>query len=182
MESYEQEARRIFPGMRPVLDVCCGGKLFYYEPDSPIVTFMDKRQGEFNVGEGREIKISPTMLGDFTSRPWMDGGRFSGFSLVVFDPPHLIKAGPRSFMRAKYGVLGKDWKEKLSKGFSECFRVMRQDGVLVFKWSTSAIPIEEALLCSPYKPLLGDKRGHTRWTIFIKRKELERRGRKKHVD
>nr|DAV49546.1 MAG TPA: hypothetical protein [Caudoviricetes sp.] len=35
---------------------------------------------------------------------------------------------------------------------------------------------------SDYKPLLGDKRGHTRWTIFIKRKELERRGGKKHVD
>lgn len=164
MEEYEKEAAKIFPGLRPVLDVCCGGRLFYYEPDARIVTFMDKRRGEFKVGEGREIKVFPDMLGDFTRLPWVDGGKFFGFSLVVFDPPHLIKAGPKSFMRAKYGV-------------------MRQNGVLVFKWSTVDIPMEEVLRCSPYKPLLGDKRGHTRWIIFIKCKELERReGNEKRIE
>lgn len=183
MEEYEKEAAKIFPGLRPVLDVCCGGRLFYYEPDARIVTFMDKRRGEFKVGEGREIKVFPDMLGDFTRLPWVDGGKFFGFSLVVFDPPHLIKAGPKSFMRAKYGVIGKEWKEKITKGFEECFRVMRQNGVLVFKWSTVDIPMEEVLRCSPYKPLLGDKRGHTRWIIFIKCKELERReGNEKRIE
>lgn len=28
-----------------ILDVCCGGKMFYFNPDSPLVTFMDIREG-----------------------------------------------------------------------------------------------------------------------------------------
>nr|DAI59972.1 MAG TPA: hemK protein [Caudoviricetes sp.] len=164
-----------YSSLRPVLDVCCGGRLFYYERNTPVVTFQDIRRGTFEAGEGRTITVDPDVAGDFTNLSYEDGGEHKGFALVVFDPPHLKRAGPHSFMRAKYGVLDKDWKKELGQGFRECFRVLRNDGVLVFKWSTSDIPMEEVLKLSPYRPLLGDQRGHTRWAIFIKHGGMRRK-------
>ncbi len=160
---------------RPVLDVCCCGKLFYYEKNTPVVTFQDIRQGIFEAGKGRNVVVNPDRLEDFTKLSYQDGGPTEGFSLVVFDPPHLKKAGPHSFMRAKYGVLEKDWEKELRQGFLQCFRVLRDEGILIFKWSTSDIPINEVLKLSPYRPLLGDQRGPTRWTAFIKSESMKRK-------
>jgi hypothetical protein len=56
------------------------------------------------------------------------------FSLVVFDPPHVARAGKTSFVTDKYGYLDKNtWRDDLRKGFAECMRVLKKDGVLVFK-------------------------------------------------
>ncbi|MDF3823072.1 anhydro-N-acetylmuramic acid kinase, partial [Leptospira sp. 96542] len=41
------------------------------------------------------------------------------FKLVAFDPPHLVRAGPRSWLAAKYGKLSQDWREDLRAGFAE---------------------------------------------------------------
>jgi hypothetical protein len=45
--------------------------------------------------------------------------------LVVFDPPHLKHAGPRSWLRAKYGVLGESWRE--IKSIEELAQVIYDD-------------------------------------------------------
>ncbi len=71
----------------------------------------------------------------------------------------------------KYGCLKGDWKTTLEKGFSECFRVLDPDGVLIFKWSEVQIPLREILPLSPYPPIFGSragKNGITHWLCFMK--------------
>nr|DAI76234.1 MAG TPA: putative modification methylase [Caudoviricetes sp.] len=160
---------------RHVMDLCCGGKLFYYDKDCPEVLSQDVRQGWFEFPNNRILEIAPTILGDFTDmKDIPDGSYWTGYSLVVFDPPHLLRAGENSFLRAKYGVLPKAWKECIRKGFDNGFRVLRKNGVLLFKWSDVQIPHVDVLELSPYRPLLGDKRGTTRWTVFIKAECLKK--------
>lgn len=154
---------------RYAMDLCCGGKLFYYDKDCPAVLYQDNRQGIFEYPEGRFLEVAPSLLGDFTDMKNIpSGSKYTGFSLVVFDPPHLLRAGENSFLRTKYGVLPKDWKESIRKGFENGFRILRNNGVLLFKWSDVQIPHKDVIELSPYKPLLGDKRGSTRWTVFLK--------------
>ena len=74
-------------------------------------------------------------------------------------------------MAAMYGVLDKTWKEDLQKGFAECFRVLKPDGVLIFKWCEYEIPLREVLALTPFKPLFGHPSGKmqkTHWVTFMK--------------
>jgi 23S rRNA G2069 N7-methylase RlmK/C1962 C5-methylase RlmI len=67
------------------------------------------------------------------------------FKLVVFDPPHLF-LGEKSYMAQSYGRLDKEtWKSDLRKGFSECFRVLEDEGILIFKWNECDVPLKEVL-------------------------------------
>ena len=91
------------------------------------LTVTDKSRG--NTSGQRTIYIEPDTTLDFRALPYPD----ETFRLVAFDPPHLIHAGPRSWLAAKYGKLSDNWREDLRQGFSECFRVLDHDGVLVFK-------------------------------------------------
>jgi hypothetical protein len=107
------------------------------------------------------------MLMDFRHLPFADGV----FRLVAFDPPHLVRAGPRSWLAAKYGKLGHDWRNDLRAGFAECFRVLAIDGVLVFKWSETQIKLSEILVLAPRAPLFGNTSGRksgTHWLVFMK--------------
>lgn len=79
----------------------------------------------------------------------------ASYSLVVFDPPHLTSLGKRSYMAQKYGVLDKKtWRDDIRKGFSECFRVLKNDGVLVFKWNEYDVLLRHVLELSPHPPPL----------------------------
>ena len=73
----------------------------------------------------------------------------------------------------KYGKLPEEWKTFMEKAFKECFRVLKNDGVLVFKWNCEQIPFAEVIKLSPYKPIFGDKRAKTRWTVFVKNSSLK---------
>ena len=35
------------------------------------------------------------------------------------------------------------WKDMIKKGFQECFRVLKPNGTLIFKWNECRIPIKE---------------------------------------
>nr|DAU18864.1 MAG TPA: Methyltransferase domain [Caudoviricetes sp.] len=151
--------------MKEILDVCCGARMFWYERNHYAAFFMDNREEELTLCDGRKLEIAPDIKADFRKNPFPD----ESFSLVVFDPPHLINAGEKSWLRAKYGVLNKEtWREDLRIGFSECWRVLKDKGVLVFKWSEDQIPFKEIELLFPDRPLFGDRRGKTRWTVFMK--------------
>lgn len=101
---------------------------------------------------------------DITNMPYMD----DTFKIVVFDSLHLKNAGTGSWLAQKYGVLPKDWPTYLKQGFDECMRVLEQNGLLVFKWNEEQIKLADVLKLFGVKPLLGDKRGKTRWIVFIK--------------
>jgi hypothetical protein len=85
------------------------------------LTVTDRSHGR--VDGTRTIHIAPDIVLDFRCLPFPD----NTFRLVVFDPPHLVRAGTKSRLAAKYGTLGKDWREDLSAGFSECFRVLESE-------------------------------------------------------
>ena len=97
-----------------ILDACCGSKMFWFDKNNPNVTFMDIREIEDTLCDGRKLEIHPDVLGDFRNMPFQD----NTYDLIVFDPPHLTKVGDNSWLAKKYGKLNPNtWKEDLSKGF-----------------------------------------------------------------
>lgn len=148
----------------PILDVCCGSKMFYFDKNNPRVTFMDCRELEDVLCDGRKLEIKPDIIGDFRNIPFTD----NSFSMVVFDPPHLHRIGENSWMAKKYGKLTDTWREDISKGFSECLRVLKPNGTLIFKWNEEQIKLSEILPLFSQKPILGNRRAKTHWLVFMK--------------
>lgn len=158
-----------------ILDPCCGPRSWWFDRQHADVVFGDVRSEVVEVtdrshgkAEGkRSLQIRPDCLMDFRKLPFLD----ETFWLVAFDPPHILRAGPQSWMAARYGRLSDDWREDLAQGFRECFRVLRANGTMVFKWNETHIKLSEILPLSPYKPLFGQisgRRGMTHWLTFMK--------------
>lgn len=158
--------------MVKILDACCGSKMFWFDKQEPHTTYMDIREEELTFidrGNVRHSSVKPDVVADFRDMPFED----NTFNLVVFDPPHLISGGKNSWLVKKYGKLDKaNWQSDIAKGFSECMRVLKVGGTLVFKWSDIQIHVNDVLKEIQYKPIFGDKRGSTRWLVFIKTEEL----------
>ncbi len=153
---------------RDILDPCCGGRMFWFDKENPDVLFGDIRDESHVLCDGRKFEIKPDSVLDFRQLPFDD----NSFSLVVFDPPHLNKLGETSWMAKKYGVLGENWRDDIKRGFSECFRVLKKDSVLIFKWNETQIKVKELLNLAPVTPLFGhtsSRNGKTIWVTFIKR-------------
>ncbi len=89
----------------------------------------------------RILRIEPDELIDFRELPYAD----DTFRLVAFDPPHLERAGPKSWMAARYGKLSDDCRDDIRRGFCECFRVLEPEGVFVFKWNEAQVKLCEVL-------------------------------------
>ena len=158
-----------------ILDACCGGKMFWFDKQNPDVHFCDKRMVEsMMVGKGRNARAfecKPDTVADFKRLPFED----NAFHLVVFDPPHLLRAGAEtSYMAQKYGILPKDWQTEIHDGFHECMRVLKPNGVLIFKWNEVQITVTEIKTAIGADPLFGHvsgKRSNTHWLCFMKREE-----------
>lgn len=88
---------------KPVIDVCCGSRMFYFDKHDTRVLFCDKRAESHILCDGRVVDINPDVQVDFTTLPFED----ETFYQVCFDPPHLIKVGHRSWLAKKYGQLNK---------------------------------------------------------------------------
>ncbi len=149
-----------------ILDPCCGSRMFWFDRDNKNVVFGDKRTESHTLCDGRTLLIEPDLQLDFTALPFNN----NSFKLVVFDPPHLHTAGQKSWMAAKYGKLTGNWRNDLKNGFSECFRVLENFGVLVFKWNEAQIKIKDILVLTKEKPLFGNRSGRngTHWIVFMK--------------
>lgn len=158
-----------------VLDPCCGSRMMWFDRGHPDVVFGDRRsetltvtdRSHGNASGTRTLRIEPDQLMDFRALPFPDGA----FKLVAFDPPHVVRAGPKSWLAAKYGKLGENWRDDLRAGFAECFRVLAADGVLVFKWNETQVKVAEVLALTPHRPLFGHptgRKGLTHWLVFMK--------------
>jgi hypothetical protein len=142
---------------------------FYFDKKDKRVLFGDIRVKETHLlTNGQTIHIEPDEVMDFRAIPYPD----ETFKVVVFDPPHMLNLSEKSWMRKKYGVLDREtWQDDLNKGFAECFRVLKDEGTLIFKWNEVSIPLKDILALTPYKPVLGHpsgKRMGTHWVLFIK--------------
>jgi len=164
-QKHQQEERKT------ILDVCCGGRMFWFNKRHPNTLYVDNRVMEpTELGwdkNKRTRECLPDKVMDFRKLDLPD----NQFSLVVFDPPHLI-LGKNSLVAKVYGSVDKEtWQDDLTKGFAECFRVLKPNGVLIFKWNEFNIPLKEILKLTPEQPLFGHKSGKqqkTHWLTFMK--------------
>lgn len=157
-----------------ILDACCGGRMFWYDHHEPHTVYVDKRDMDRKTiwasKDGRikrEFEVKPDIVADFRHLPFPD----ETFWHVVFDPPHLLRAGETSWIAAKYGFLGPDWREAISEGFRECMRVLKPCGPLNFKWNETDVTVREVLNVIGREPLYGHlsgKGGKTNWLTFMK--------------
>lgn len=144
--------------------------MFWFNKKNPDTLYLDNRTLAPTLQtNGATITVAPDMVMDFRKLELPN----DSFFLVVFDPPHIKKrGGKRSWMAEKYGELNsKTWKEDIRSGFSECFRVLKPNGVLIFKWNETDILLREVLELTPYKPLFGHPSGKaskTHWVTFMK--------------
>ena len=149
---------------KPILDACCGSRMFWFDRQNKNTIFMDNRELEDTLCDGRKLIINPDIVADFRDIPFDD----NTFYLVVFDPPHLIHAGENSWLAKKYGKLDDNWRQDISKGFDECMRVLKPNGTLIFKWCEEQIKLKEILDVIRYQPLFGNRRSKTHWLVFMK--------------
>jgi 23S rRNA G2069 N7-methylase RlmK/C1962 C5-methylase RlmI len=141
--------------------------MFWFDKKNQAVLFGDIRDEEHVLCDGRSLNITPDVLMDFRKLEFAA----DSFRLVVFDPPHLRRAGAGSWLKAKYGILSDDWREDLRRGFAECFRVLKDEGILIFKWNETQIKVSEILALTDHKPLfvhVSGKRANTHWITFMK--------------
>lgn len=156
------------PPQRSILDMCSGSRMFWFDKSDSRTVFSDIRRERHVLCDGRSLEINPDVIADFRALPFDD----AQFSLVVFDPPHLLRAGESSWLRKKYGALDSaTWRDDLRAGFSEAFRVLRPLGTLIFKWNETQIPVRDVLALTNQRPAFGHlsgKRSNTHWICFLK--------------
>lgn len=157
---------------KKILDACCGGRMFWFNKKHPNTLYVDIRKKQSFQTRGNDKKntrnrfVLPDKVMDFRKLDL----KSNSFNLVVFDPPHLM-LGKKSYFAQIYGSLDETWEEDLRKGFAECFRVLKNDGVLIFKWNESDIPLKKILELTPVEPLFGHRSGKaskTHWVAFMK--------------
>jgi ubiquinone/menaquinone biosynthesis C-methylase UbiE len=152
---------------KPILDACCGGRMFWFDKQNPHVLFCDNREFSEKLCDGRLFEVEPDMIADFTQLPFDN----ETFWHIVFDPPHIMDVGETSWLAKKYGRLPKNWKQFIKSGFDECWRVLKTNGTLVFKWNESSVTVGDIIKAIDREPLYGQKErksNKTHWLCFVK--------------
>ena len=152
-----------------ILDACCGGRLFWFQKKQPNTIYIDKRIRKAGHDSNRpNHKIIPDIQMDNRKMDFPD----KKFKLVVFDPPHLIGKEDSCRMIKQYGCLNAEtWQDDIKKGFDECWRVLEDYGVLIFKWNDASKKRKEVLEVLGKQPLFGHPNGSkipTHWFCFMK--------------
>ena len=160
-----------------ILDATCGSRTIWFQKDEPHTLYVDQR--EFNTEKRfgskdslRKYICKPDVISSFTALPFPD----NSFYHVVFDPPHLVRAGDDAWLTLKYGKLPQDWQSVIKQGFSECMRVLKPNGTLIFKWSDVQVTTREVIDAIGMEPLYGHRSGknmNTHWMAFMKIPEAQ---------
>lgn len=157
-----------------ILDATCGSRTIWFDKKCEAAIYMDCREEHDTAiwkstknDSVRTLDVVPDVVADFTAMPFED----NSFELVVFDPPHLTKVGENAWLKKKYGKLPDNWQKLIHDGFSECLRVLKNHGTLIFKWSEIDIPTRKVIDAIGYEPLFGHRSGKamkTHWLCFMK--------------
>lgn len=155
-----------------ILDVTCGSRSIWFNKNHPAAIYCDRRRESLTNIWGandseRTCVVDPDIQCDFTDLPFPD----NSFSLVVFDPPHIKSLTPTAWIYKKYGKLDENWEQMLHDGFEECMRVLKPNGVLIFKWCEYQFPADRVWKAIGQKPLFGHHSGKaskTFWGCFMK--------------
>lgn len=156
-----------------ILDATAGNKTMWYQKKHPFVVFMDIRQGKIKdprPDRYNYFNFNPDVLAEWQHIPFKN----EVFDMVVFDPPHIFKNRDtkEGILEVRYSQFFNDnWHNILSCGIRELFRVLKSEGVFVFKWCDSYKKLEDILKLFPYPPMFGTRTGQrnkTHWVVFIK--------------
>lgn len=148
---------------KKILDACCGSRMMWFDKKNPAVIYADKRNVNF---EG-VCNISPDVVHDCTQMDFPD----ESFHVVAMDLPQEFSANETSIIGKKYGKLPKDWVPFVKNSVNESMRVLKQNGLLVFKWNERCVTLKQVLAAIDHSPLFGhtsDKHGKTKWLVFMK--------------
>lgn len=165
-----------------ILDATCGGRTIWHEDNkkNPHTLYIDIRK-ETDPAFARSphhrtavFNVDPDEIQDFRDLPYPD----NSFKLIVWDPPHIVRKNGQEnltgIITKKYGALNADiWRSDLKRGFSELWRVLEPNGVLIFKFHDGCINHKDVLGLFPVSPLFGTttaKKNHNscRWFCFMK--------------
>lgn len=148
-----------------ILDATAGFRMMWFNKHHPNTIYLDQRP-----------ECEPDIVGDFRDLKQFPD---ETFRLIVFDPPHRKALPPSSSFAQSYGcsLNPETWQSDIQHGITECWRVLRNYGILVFKWSNHCIGTKEVLSLFPIQPLFGQTTtGHsekyhrtkTFWFCFMK--------------
>lgn len=141
--------------------------MIWFDKKNPAAVFADIREEKHTLCDGRKLEITPDVKMDFRAMPFDD----NSFHLIVFDPPHLRGAGKNGWQAKKYGSLGPDWRVEIKAGVDECFRVLKPNGTLIFKWNEHSFKVSEVIKAIGREPLFGHRtmqNNKTHWMTFMK--------------
>ncbi len=159
-----------------ILDACCGGRMMWFNKNHPNALYIDTRkEGKGLIKDRPNFEVNPDVVMDFRKLEFSD----KSFKLVVWDPPHSLTFTDTSIMKKKFGGLNPEtWPDTIKRGFNECWRVLEDYGVLVFKWNDMEIPYKKVLRQINQEPLfmnitagpktLKTKGTRTYWFCFMK--------------
>ena len=151
-----------------ILDACCGGRMFWINKKHPNTLYIDNREEvKGHISRKSSHCVAPDVVMDFRALDLKD----KSFKLVVWDPPHRTDFTKTSVMAKQYGILNKEtWPYDLKKGFEECWRVLEDYGVLIFKWNEKQIKVKEIIKLFEREPLFGQigNGSKTHWLCFMK--------------
>lgn len=150
--------------MKRILDACCGSRMFWFNKQREDTVYMDIREVDTELSDGRKLIVKPDVVADFRDMPFDS----DTFHMVVFDPPHLLRAGDNSWLAKKYGKLNDSWELDIKRGFNESMRVLKPNGTLIFKWNEDQVKLRDVLKAIGVEPLFGNKRAKTHWLVFMK--------------
>tara|TARA_R100000808_G_C2147665_1_gene155689 strand:+ start:2031 stop:2507 length:477 start_codon:yes stop_codon:yes gene_type:complete len=151
-----------------ILDVCCGGRMMWFDKNNKNTLYCDIREVEKGVIEScPNWECKPDIIADYKDLPFNN----NSFKLIVWDIPHIIKDSG-GLINVKYGHLGNNWEEDTKKAFDCIWSKLDIHGTLIFKYSDIDIPVNKMLKLFPQKALFGTRTkksvNSTYWIVFFK--------------
>ena len=135
-----------------ILDATCGTRTAWLRKHDPDTTYIDIRP-----------EVKPDIVMDATHTTFQD----KTFDIILFDPPHRrFSPNPREIFDSHkkganyayiYGSFTTSYiKSFISAAFAEFFRILKDDGLVFFKWNTLAIPLDKILpMAVDFYPIFG---------------------------
>jgi hypothetical protein len=126
-----------------ILDATSGYRSMWMNKNHPNAVYIDQRP-----------ECEPQYVRDFRKMPDFQD---ESFQLIIFDPPHIIRANDKLNMNMVrcFGQLSPEtWRSDIKDGFKELWRLLKPMGVLLFKWSNQQIPSNEILKLLPVEPII----------------------------
>jgi SAM-dependent methyltransferase len=148
-----------------ILDATAGNRMMWFNKNHPNALYIDER-----------AEVNPDLVADNRHLPQFAD---ESFSLIVFDPPHFIdsrrgEAFKTMALKDSFGALhAETWPSDITKTAKELWRILKPNGVLVFKWGDHDINYKRVIKLFPVEPLFGqitnkNKYSKTLWFCFMK--------------